>query len=84
MTPQQLIERFEEIAPKAVRARRRVPGPVRSLVKMKQDPPFEQERFSMGYIYDTLSTRDPWTHRLDISRATGRTMVIRARRPAHR
>ena len=76
MTPAELIARFAEVVPAAVRARRRTPAPLRRGVRMKQDPPFERERFSLGYILDTLSTRDPWTHRLDISRAIGRPMVL--------
>jgi uncharacterized protein (TIGR03083 family) len=80
LTPEELVARFAEIAPAAIKARRRTPALVRSAVRMKQDPPFDAERFTLGYILDTLSTRDPWTHRMDISRATGREMVLT---PAH-
>lgn len=45
---------------------------------MSQDPPFEHERWSFGYLVDTVFTRDTWMHRLDISRATGRDMVLTA------
>jgi uncharacterized protein (TIGR03083 family) len=78
MTTAELVARFAEVAPAAVRARRRTPAPLRRAIRMKQDPPFERERFSLGYILDTLSTRDPWTHRLDISRAIGQPMVLTA------
>jgi hypothetical protein len=43
---------------------------------MKQDPPFDQERWRYGYLVDTIFTRDTWMHRLDICRATGREMVL--------
>ncbi|MEO8899020.1 MAG: maleylpyruvate isomerase family mycothiol-dependent enzyme [Candidatus Dormibacter sp.] len=76
LSPSQLIERFAAIAPRAVRARRRVPGPVRSAVRLRQDPPFHAERWQYGYLVDTIFTRDPWVHRLDISRAVDRTMVL--------
>jgi hypothetical protein len=66
------------VAPKAVRARRRTPGLVRHLVRMKQDPPFDTERWRFGYLVDKVFTRDTWMHRLDISRATGRTMELTA------
>ena len=36
---------------------------------MKQDPPFDDEKWQFGYLVDTIFTRDTWMHRLDISRA---------------
>jgi hypothetical protein len=30
----------------------------------------------MGYVADTVLTRDPWVHRVDIARATGRSMTL--------
>jgi hypothetical protein len=45
---------------------------------MRQDPPFETERWKFGYLVDTIFTRDTWMHRLDICRATGRDMVLTA------
>src|ERR1019366_3724301 len=61
-----------------VRARRRTPAPLRWGVRMKQDPPFDAERWQLGYLVDTIFTRDTWMHRLDISRATGQEMVLTA------
>jgi uncharacterized protein (TIGR03083 family) len=77
-SPQQLVKHLVEVAPAAVRSRRRTPGLLRNAIRFPGDPPFEHERYSLGYVLDTLSTRDPWTHRLDISRATGRPMVLTA------
>ncbi|HEY6377895.1 MAG TPA: hypothetical protein VI316_01820, partial [Candidatus Dormibacteraeota bacterium] len=37
---------------------------------------FDSERWQLGYLVDTVFTRDTWIHRLDISRATGREMVL--------
>jgi uncharacterized protein (TIGR03083 family) len=73
-----LIDRLAGIAPKAVRARRRTPAAMRNLVRFKQDPPFETERWPYGFLVDTIFTRDTWVHRLDISRATRRDMVVTA------
>jgi uncharacterized protein (TIGR03083 family) len=75
----EVIERFAAVAPRAVRARRRVPAPMRSLVRIKQDPPFDTERWRYGFLVDIIFTRDPWIHRLDLARATGREMVITAK-----
>ena len=30
-----------------------------------------QERWTFGFLFDIILTRDPFMHRLDISRATG-------------
>jgi uncharacterized protein (TIGR03083 family) len=78
MTPQEIVGRLHAVAPKAVRARSRVPKLVRHVVRMKQDPPFETERWRFGYLVDKIFTRDTWMHRLDISRATGAPMVLTA------
>jgi uncharacterized protein (TIGR03083 family) len=76
LSPAQLVERFVAAVPRAVRARRRVPAPLRSAVRMRQDPPFDAERWPYGYLVDTVFTRDPWIHRIDISRAIDRDMVL--------
>ncbi|MGZ6770733.1 MAG: hypothetical protein ACXVGK_11090, partial [Mycobacteriaceae bacterium] len=36
------------------------------------------ERWTNGYLIDTILTRDPWMHRMDIARATARTPVLTA------
>ena len=74
LSPAALVEGFVAAVPRAVRARRRVPPLVRSAVRMRQDPPFDAERWPYGYLVDTVFTRDPWMHRLDISRAIDRDM----------
>jgi uncharacterized protein (TIGR03083 family) len=78
MTPEAIVSRLASVAPKAVKARRRTPALVRHIVRMKQDPPFEAERWRFGFLVDKIFTRDTWMHRLDISRATGKTMVLTA------
>jgi uncharacterized protein (TIGR03083 family) len=76
LTPEQLVDRLAAAAPNAVRARRRTPALMRKVVRFKQDPPFETERWPYGFLVDTIFTRDTWMHRIDISRATGREMVL--------
>jgi hypothetical protein len=34
------------------------------------------ERWSIGYLVDVILTRDPWMHRIDLSRATGQTLRL--------
>jgi uncharacterized protein (TIGR03083 family) len=76
LTPAELVDRLAAVAPRAVRARRRVPALARWAVRMKQDPPFDTERWRFGYLVDRIFTRDTWMHRLDICRATNREMVL--------
>src|SRR6202035_2652294 len=45
MTPAAIIERLAAVAPSAVKARRRTPAPMRWAVRMRQDPPFDAERW---------------------------------------
>jgi uncharacterized protein (TIGR03083 family) len=78
MTPASIISRLAAVAPKAVRARRRTPAVLRRAVRLKNDPPFDSERWSYGYLVDIIFTRDTWMHRLDISRAAGLPMDITA------
>jgi uncharacterized protein (TIGR03083 family) len=76
LTPAGIVKQLSAVTPRAVRARRRTPALVRRAVKMRQDPPFDGERWPFGYLVDTIFTRDTWMHRLDISRATGTTMRL--------
>ena len=78
MTPGAIVSRLATVAPRAVRARRRTPAFIRWAVRLKNDPPFDAERWRYGYLVDTIFTRDTWMHRLDISRATGRPMELTA------
>jgi uncharacterized protein (TIGR03083 family) len=74
-TPTQLVDALERVAPRAVKGRRRCPAPMRA-IRLRQDPPFGDERWHMGFLMDVIFTRDPWMHRVDIARATGRELVL--------
>jgi uncharacterized protein (TIGR03083 family) len=58
--------------PKAVKGRARTPGFLRKGFKLTVEVPGIKEKWSLGYLVDTIYTRDAWMHRLDICRATGR------------
>jgi uncharacterized protein (TIGR03083 family) len=75
LSPDEVVSRFERAAPRSVRARRRMPAPLRRM-RMKVDPPFDAERWRLGYLMDVIYNRDCWTHRVDISRAIGRAPVL--------
>lgn len=74
LTPAQLIARFAEMAPKAVRGRRRTPGLLR---RVDVGDSFTGP-LSLGWLVDVIYTRDAWLHRVDISRATGKPLELTA------
>jgi uncharacterized protein (TIGR03083 family) len=77
LTPPQLLARYAEVAQHAVRGRRRrsvLAGwlPMPSTETVNGMP----ERWTFGYLFETILTRDTWMHRVDIARATGRDLVL--------
>jgi uncharacterized protein (TIGR03083 family) len=75
LSPADIVARFERAAPRSVRARRRMPGLLRRM-PMKVDPPFDDDGWRLGYLMDVIYNRDAWMHRVDVSRAAGREMVL--------
>lgn len=72
LTPAELVRRWRELAPRAVRGRRRMPR----LLHGRTMPEAQLvgghlERWTLGYLVDVILTRDPFMHRLDICTATG-------------
>lgn len=81
LTTGDLIDRFATIGPRAARGRRRTPALIRRMKNPDpQDVAGRTERWTNGYLIDTILTRDPWMHRMDICRATGRSPALT---PAH-
>ena len=77
LTTVQLIDRFAAIGPRAARGRRRTPALIRRMkLPDPQDVAGSIERWTNGYLIDTILTRDPWMHRMDICLATGRAPVL--------
>jgi uncharacterized protein (TIGR03083 family) len=79
MSAQQLIDRMQLVGPRAARARRRIPGVVRNRrLPIPQPVGTHDEDWTIGYLTDTILTRDTWMHRIDISRATNRPLELSA------
>ena len=78
LPPAEIVKRFAAAGPKAARARRRIPGFVRRRVDPELQPVGDgsHEPWTFGYALDVILTRDPWMHRSDIARATGRGMHL--------
>jgi uncharacterized protein (TIGR03083 family) len=79
MRPSEIVSRYEAVLPSAVRGRRRM---LRLLGRLPLPVPQTlngmQERWTFGYLFATILTRDPWMHRVDIARATGRQLDLSA------
>lgn len=77
LTAQQVVDGLRRVGPRAARARRRTPGLVRRLrMPELQVVGGTPEAWTFGFIVDTILTRDPWMHRVDIARATGREVAL--------
>lgn len=72
-----LVESLREIAPRTVKARKRLPGLIRRFAKVSVDSPVV-EKWTIGYLVDTIYLRDLWMHRLDATDATGREPTFSA------
>ncbi|GGU33568.1 maleylpyruvate isomerase family mycothiol-dependent enzyme [Streptomyces violascens] len=75
LTVPQLLDALARTAPKAARARRRLPAPARR-IPMRVEFNGIWERWTLGYLYDVILTRDTWMHRIDMCRATGRPLRV--------
>jgi uncharacterized protein (TIGR03083 family) len=73
-TPE-LIAKVVGVGPHAARWRGTRPALFRKM-PMKEEVGGHVETWRMGYLLDVILTRDPWMHRVDIARATGREMEL--------
>ncbi|WP_214110607.1 maleylpyruvate isomerase family mycothiol-dependent enzyme [Acrocarpospora catenulata] len=69
-----LVERFAQLWPRAVRARRGRPGALRSMRIPPGVPGVPM--ISLGYLLDVIYNRDLWMHRVDLARAAGLPVTI--------
>ena len=74
-SPEQLLTELAAVGERGLRARRRLPAPLRAL-PVPFGPPLGTR--PLGYLMDRIYTRDAWLHRIDICRATGREPVLTA------
>jgi uncharacterized protein (TIGR03083 family) len=76
-SPQQLIERYAAIGPKAAKGRKRTPALIRGVtMPVPQAVGGVEEKWKLGFLVDVIFTRDTWMHRVDVARATGRGLVL--------
>jgi uncharacterized protein (TIGR03083 family) len=75
LTPAQIVDRLTVAAPRTVRGRSRTLGLVRDHVRLAIDGPVH-ETWTLGYLVDIIYLRDMWMHRVDASRAAGRSVQL--------
>jgi len=73
-TPVDLLAELREVGPKAIKTRQKLPALLRALPIMPMGPPIGFA--PIGYLTDDIYPRDTWSHRLDISHAIGREMLL--------
>jgi uncharacterized protein (TIGR03083 family) len=76
LTPDELRKALHAAAPRGIAARRATTAEQRATPYLPELP--GEGAWTVGYLFDVIHTRDPWIHRVDICRATGREMVITA------
>lgn len=76
LTPGELVSRWAEIWPKALRGRKRFP-PLMRPIPVDFGPPIGKKPMG-SYLMDVVFTRDTWMHRIDICRAAGLDPVLTA------
>jgi uncharacterized protein (TIGR03083 family) len=73
-TPEQAVRGAREVGPRAARGRRWTPFFVRRrALPVPQLVNGARETWAIGYLVDTILTRDTWMHRIDLAGATGRS-----------
>jgi uncharacterized protein (TIGR03083 family) len=77
LSADELVAQSAELGPRQARWRGSRPGLMRR-APMQEEVGGTPETWKLGYLFDVILTRDPWMHRVDISRATGHPMVLTA------
>lgn len=83
LTPDQITQRLQTFAPRMLRWRTRAPGLMRDRAMpgaqpVSSAPDAVIERWTFGFLLDTILTRDTWMHRIDIADATGQDLHLSA------
>jgi uncharacterized protein (TIGR03083 family) len=74
LTTAELVSRWSEMWPKALKGRRRFP-PFLRWIPQDFGPPIGKKPMG-SYLMDVVFTRDTWMHRIDVCRAAGLDPVV--------
>lgn len=75
LSESELIRTVEQVGPRAAHWRATRPTLLRRM-PMQEEVGGTPETWRIGYLLDVILTRDPWMHRVDIARATGRELEL--------
>ena len=75
LSTSELIAKVDDLGPRAARWRSTRPALFRRM-PIKEEVGGKPETWRVGYLLDVILTRDPWMHRVDIARATGREIEL--------
>ena len=78
LSSDELVAEARRLVPRATAGRRRTPGPARRHVRFPVLVGDVSESWTLGYLFDTILTRDTWLHRIDLCRAIGREPELTA------
>lgn len=80
LAPAERVAMLRAVAGPAVRGRMRIPAALRRIsgpvAPGGSTAPGMPARETLGHLVDVVITRDVWTHRVDIARATGRDLRL--------
>jgi uncharacterized protein (TIGR03083 family) len=76
LSPADLIAAMDTTGRRGIRARGRIPRPLRGLRASRMYPEEQLPDDRLDYVMDILSPRDAWMHRVDIARATEQPLVL--------
>jgi uncharacterized protein (TIGR03083 family) len=75
-SPADLTAAMDRAGRRGIRARGRIPRPLRGLRASRMFPEETLLDDRLDYVMDILSPRDAWMHRVDIARATDQPLVL--------
>jgi uncharacterized protein (TIGR03083 family) len=75
LSPDQILRRLDAASGASIRARRRLPAPVRR-IRFTAELPYGRERWTLAYLMDVIYARDTWMHRVDTARSTGSSLTL--------
>lgn len=76
LTSQELTRALHDATPRGLAGRKAMTVDQRAVPYMSELP--GEGPWTFGYLFDIIHTRDPWMHRIDITRATGLDMELSA------
>lgn len=71
LSPDEVVAELHALVGPATAGRRKVPAPMRRLVRFRTQMGTIDERWTLGYLLGPILTRDAWLHRIDLADAVG-------------